>query len=693
MTGSYRKIPIDDFLIDNPEAAAVLRPGVVQPPPSWAEDEEPEPEPRTSIYRSWNFRPTEVSTSRELMPMAGPVYIWDVNGYYRAIGVPWPFRASKARLREAYRDSGGPDDEFATYAFKRLLDPGFRKRYDARPFGQPMDDKYRWAALKRQAAQWAAAETVKQHRPVSSGEFVPPDIRAKMDADLRREREGDVAPPAESVETGWGFGYFIWDAFHRDEAVLSQWQRMLLEACWERGVRGRFAVGVMGGQPCRAARTRYDGQDVAFLDEDQEPTAELAGMVVESYLTAPLNSRFDVPLTFDLDNSDLSTRVVAHVLIDPSAEERSPTPEELSMSDDEEMLDFASGGLQAAEFAKAAAAARKAMFGSAPYVTQFLQDDGDQVILRFLTDEPLWIETLQHGMVKTKPAPKDKPADKGWPETLSAVCRYTPVGADRHRAFNDCYICDYVKDDKGKRAFAGTRLWALAALREPVIGTQEMVEAKQIQPHMVGQQVSYRDKTEEVDELDDDNKPTGKKVQRKQIVIVNMAQSNFFSPLLTNRVFFGTVVDRDYLVVRKGAKKTQKVQYEFVALNPVHVKHPESGETVVFDLRDPKLAAAYEGHGMDLAKLRKHVNRLCSKKFYDRFFDPRVEVPYIEDDDSAATPAASAEAQSAQQSGQSLTSEPTSGVTAEQLAAMRANLLADNPPPASQDAPTVVSPL
>ena len=207
------------------------------------------------------------------------------------------------------------------------------------------------------------------------------------------------------------------------------------------------------------------------------------------------------------------------------------------------------------------------------------------------------------------------------------MCRYTPVGADRHKAYDECYICDFMKDEKGKRLFAGTRLWGLAAIREPVVGTEEMVAAKQIQPHMVGQQVAYRDKTEEVDELDKENKPTGKKVMRKVVVIVNMAQSNFCSPLMTNRVFFGTIVDRDYLIVRKGAKRTQKVQYEFVALNPVHVKHPESGETVPFDLRDPKLAAVYEGQGMDLTKLRKHVVRLCSKGFYNRIFDPRVEVP------------------------------------------------------------------
>jgi hypothetical protein len=697
--GTYRKIDPTPYLTPEiREGLGAGRQAVLQPAPSWAEDEERYQVTRTSIFRKWNFRPTQVSTCRELV--AGdfwPGLIYDVNGYYRALGIGWPFRPTKRQLMEAYRDLNVEADayEFATYAFKRLINPEFRARYDERPDGAPMDDKYRWAELKRKAADWASDESRRTGRVISAADFVPADIRAKMEADVRREHEGDVPPSKAQLRkvAGWGFGYYIWDAFRRDEVVLQRWQRVLLEACWEQGVSGRFAVGVLGGQEHQAARCRHDGEDVLFYHEDldEQLLSDLAATVVASFLTTPMNQRLDAPITFNLDSSGQSTRDEITILSPLSAEAHSTTPEEFPMADDED-LDFASGGLQAAEYAKAAAAARRALYGNA-YITQFLQDDGDNVRVRFLTDEPHLIETLQHGMVKTKPAPKDKPADRGWPETLSAVCRHTPVGPDRHPAFPDCYICDNIRDEKGKKSFAGTRLWGLAVIREPVIGTAEMVTAGQIQPHQVNQEVSYRDKTEEVDELDADNKPTGKKVQRKVIVIVNMAQANFWSPLMTNRVFFGTIVDRDYLVVRKGAKKTQKVQYEFVALNPVYVKHPESGQVVIFDLRDPKLAAVYEGQGMDLTKLRKHVARLASKKFYDRFFDPRVEVPWSEEEETS-TPSPDAATVAAQAAGHSAVAEPSSGPTADQLARMRASLLEGNPPPDSgQAGPQVVSPL
>jgi hypothetical protein len=710
-SGSYRKIPIDDYLY--PAIAEVLRPGVMQPPPapkpgSWWEEDETESARgrRTPIMRSFDARPTEVSLCRELA-LAGswPRPIYDVNGYYRALGIGWPFRPTRRELREAYRDCGGPEDEFATYALKRLLDPEVRARYDARPAGQPMDDKYRWIELKRAAARWAAEQTLATGRKHDSAEFVAPDILAKMEAEVLREQTPADEQPSE--DPVWEFGYFRWEAVRAiDPARLSQWQAMLMAACWAAGVSGRFAVGVMGDQPHQAARVSHHGHDIAFLDEDTEPTPELAAEVVAHYLTFPLNREFDSPITIDLMNSGSVTKD-DELVLRPSASMRSQTPEEESMPEEEAELDFATGGLQAAEFAKAAAAARKAQYGQS-YITSYLAEDGDKVIVRFLTDEPDLIETPQHSFVQTKPPPRDKPADKGWPESLSAVCRYLPVGPDRHPAFSDCFICDVMRDDKGKKLWPTTRLWGLAALREEVLGTEEMVKAGQIQPQQLNSVVSYRDKTEEMDELDANGKPTGRKVQRKIIVIVNMAQSNFWSPLMTNKIYFKTIVDRDYLVVRKGArqqgggKRGGKVAYEFVPLPPTYVPHPETGQPVQLDLRDPKLAAAYEGHGMNLAKLRKHVSRLASDRFYHRFFDTRYEVPYSEDEDSSAPGGSSqpspASQAAAQQAGQVLTSEPTSGPTAEQLAAMRADLLAENPvvaPPsngAAQGQP-VVAPL
>jgi hypothetical protein len=353
-------------------------------------------------------------------------------------------------------------------------------------------------------------------------------------------------------------------------------------------------------------------------------------------------------------------------------------------------LDFATGGQQAADADKAEKAARRSRW-SRTFLTSILQDDGDTVILRFLDDEPAWIETKQHAMVKTKAAPKDKPAERDWQDKMSAVCRYTPVGkgADRRPAYNDCYICDVMTDEKGKKYFPAQRMWVRAAVREPVLGTEEMVKAGQIPAHMVGQAISYRDAADEVDEINEKNEPTGKKRMKKRIVIVNMAQSNFFSPLLTYKGFYQTVVDRDYAVVRKGEKGARKPVYEFAPLNPTHVLHPETGEDVIFDLRDPKLAAVYEGHGMSYEDLANYVQSRCSEEFYHRYFDPRYEVSWLSSDDDDSSPSTEQSAEVA--AGQSSVAEPNSGPTKDQVAAMRARLIKDNPPPAGEGATSTVA--
>lgn len=695
MTGTYRSLDISDILAEMPEVAKIVRPRYV------VDDEDRAPH----IFRA-SYLPEAASSTRELA-LRTDAPIWDVNGYYRAIGITWPYRPTKREMRLSYQATGGPDKEYATSAFKRLLDSEFREGYDARPLGRPVDDKYRWLELRRRAALWAAAETARTGRIHSERDFIGEDLAKRIETDATHEaadhgRVVEVQP--DDVDDSWGYGYYLWGSRKRDERTLSEWQSMMLEALWANRLRVRLAVGYVGHRSEPAVRAQHQQLNIVFLHEHQKPTRELAELVARSFVTTPADQALREPLFFTLNGYTPETRVSnsTPVIRDAESITRKYAEKALQLNEEPPMtepeLDFTSGGLQAAQIAKAEAAARKSRY-QRNYITTYLADDGDYVYARFLVDEPQWIETKQHGQLKTKAAPKDKPADKNWPDAMSAVCRYTPVGPDRHPAYSECYACDSMVDEKGKKVFAGTRLWTLAALREPVLGTQEMVEQGIIQPHLVGQIVDYKDKTEEVDEIVD-GKPTGKKVHRKQIVIVNMAQSNFFSPLLTIKEFFGTVLDRDFKIVRKGVKRAQKVQYEFVAGNPTYVKDPETGQPVVFDLRNPKHAAVYEGHGMTLADLRKHIAEQCSKAHYDRFFDPRVEVSWSDgrgndnEDSSAATPQQPSEAQ---QSGQSLTQEPAGGPSADALAAMRAKLLEGNPQPGTGatdgNPPAVVSAL
>jgi hypothetical protein len=696
VTAGYRTLDVSDLLRGMPEVAQVLRPVKIQI--------DPDPENAVpGIFRA-SYQPVVASTSRDLMRLTD-LPVWDVNGYYRGIGITWPFRPSKREMRRSYQRVGGPNDEFATYAFKRLLDPVFREHYDQRPLGEPVDDKYRWLQVKRHAAAWAAAESLRTGRLHTERDFIGQDLSEKIERVESGPKRAAAPEWDPDVDLGWHFGYYLWGSRKRDERTLRLWQELLVEAMWNRRLRVHIAVGYVGHRPDHSVREHYDRHDIIFLHESQEPTRELAEMVAESFAVSnDVAQQRPLGFTLSMDASVLDEQDQFHLFTatpgaystqQQYAERHSPdcSTKEPRMSVD---LDFATGGLIAAERAKAEAAARKSRYDRT-FLTSLLSDDGDKTYLRFLTDEPQWIETKQHGMLKTKSAPKDKPADKGWPETLGSVCRYTLMGADRHPAFSDCYACDHMTDEKGRKMFAGTRLWALAAVREPVIGTPEMVEAGQIRPEQVGNEVTYRDKTDEVDEIDKEGKATGQKIQRKQIVIVNMAMANFFSPLLTQKQFYSTVLDRDFMVVRKGAKGVQRVQYEFAAANPVYVQHPESGEAVIFDLRDPKFAATYEGHGMSMADLRKYIGERMSDEFYRRYFDTRYEVSWNDgrDDDAEGASAKAAPSQ-AQQAGQSLTQEPTSGVTQEQLAAMRAKLLESNPTPSAasaSDTPVVITQL
>ena len=255
MTGTYRRISIDPYLARNPEAAAYLRPDFTDFATSRWEDDEIAPSHRgRAIVRSWDFLPLDVTTCRELVPAGfwlNPVY--DVNGYYRALGIGWPFRPTKRELmRGLPRQRRASATSSPRTRLKRLLDKEIRAAYDARPYGQPMDDKYRWLELSRKAARWAAEETLRSGRYRDSSEFVPADIRARMESDMRRE--GDQTESIREVPAvDWGFGYYRWDAVRRRQGGAGPLA----------GAAARRAVAAADHRPHHG---RGDGRPGAFRD-------------------------------------------------------------------------------------------------------------------------------------------------------------------------------------------------------------------------------------------------------------------------------------------------------------------------------------------------------------------------------------------------------------------------------------------
>jgi hypothetical protein len=259
-------------------------------------------------------------------------------------------------------------------------------------------------------------------------------------------------------------------------------------------------------------------------------------------------------------------------------------------------------------FRKGAEAAADASKGGGNFArTQFFGiEDGKTAIVRFLTDAQDWIVVDQHQVVPTKPAPADWPAGSNWPEKMGSVCRKDPAFAG---VYDECYICDHVVDGKKVRK-AGARTWALACLREEVLGDGTDALGG---PDMKGKVVGIRDQTREVTLPEKDGQPE-KTVTEKAIVVVNMGYKNFFSILQGFAGRYGTVLDRDYWIKRSGS--STDTTYQIVPLDPIETA---SGR---FDLRNPEFMARYQSD-VDLEQV---ISDRADDEFYARFFDPRVTV-------------------------------------------------------------------
>jgi hypothetical protein len=251
--------------------------------------------------------------------------------------------------------------------------------------------------------------------------------------------------------------------------------------------------------------------------------------------------------------------------------------------------------------------AESSSFGKLNYFK--LAKPGESMVLRFIDDDTDWIYIRQHPMVATKGRPSDYPKDSSWPAVMGAVCRkdksFTDPGSTPH--YTDCYICDAPEmvDSKGKKYGRGVRLWARAVVREAVYDGED------------GPILGYRDATHEITTKDASGNETKKTVRK--IVLVNMAVKNFFGALQGFADIYHTVLDRDYLITRKG--EGTDTDYNIVPLDKIEG----------FDLRTPELKAKYEAYAEEAdasaAALEKVVLDLASDEFYAKFFDPTKQAP------------------------------------------------------------------
>lgn len=319
-----------------------------------------------------------------------------------------------------------------------------------------------------------------------------------------------------------------------------------------------------------------------------------------------------------------------------------------------QMPAFGRGGDAAQQAEEALAATRGSNFRRTEYLPNIGKDK--TVFIRYLTDSPDWYHTLQHNSVPTKSAPSDWPAQRKWPDSMSAVCRYDEAFAG---IYSDCYICDAkLVSQYGRECKASLRVWALAVLREEVLGTQAMVDQGMISAEQVGRRVGFKDATREVDETDADGKPTGKKTIEPRIVVVNKAMNNYFSGLNSMYGIYGTVCDRDYVLKQIGEKKD--VEFQHIPLDPTPTHKPGTESWAAYD-------EAIKAQGLDLAAI---MAEKASDDFFAKFFDPNKQAPQREKKDGEQS--SGGQATQASQIQQSVA--PSNDVDPDRLAAMRARI-------------------
>lgn len=198
----------------------------------------------------------ETATSVQDMVSAKPWFSWDVNGYYRLLGVPFPYvHATKGMLSKAYIAVDGQKSARKTYCLKQLLNPKIRAEYDAMPLGDVyLNDDYVQDAMKaaaaREAGKRTAAGTFTEAQAVMDEwgyklvDESPSTDLDTVDADEDRDPRSPGFDPTE-----WTYAYWLWRSSRSDVERLAQWQSSVVTALSVLGARVRFAVGFLGRQP------------------------------------------------------------------------------------------------------------------------------------------------------------------------------------------------------------------------------------------------------------------------------------------------------------------------------------------------------------------------------------------------------------------------------------------------------------
>lgn len=207
-------------------------------------------------------------------------FVWDVNGYYRELGVST--EATRLEIRRAYQAHYGYLNPRLTYIVKQLLDPDVRASYDACRPGEVFFDRYIEESFERRVAQ----ET-------SRNRALGDDLTEweKIDLDHLRNKSVPVVDSAgmRRQTDGPGWRNYLWrTSFARYRlrvGLLSEWQTLLVSAAASRQEVFRFAVGFAGGDLASPWRVEALGDlQVVFLNDESFPEPEMAEAVIDAII-------------------------------------------------------------------------------------------------------------------------------------------------------------------------------------------------------------------------------------------------------------------------------------------------------------------------------------------------------------------------------------------------------------------------
>lgn len=242
------------------------------------------------------------STCTEL---AVPVcFKWDVNGYYRALGVSPD--ATRRELREAYQALDGQSSAYLTEVFKFLLNDAQRADYDSTPLGQPYLDRITERALKDRARREAKMRTALSGRQVSAKQVLgewgyelfddESDIQGDNGSSVPQgpERVDSITPsgqdlPRKAEQDRMDYSYYAWNTsgFLHDEALLLQWQEALSSAASYTGTAPKVSIGITSASDGPFILREVGQRQVIFFPEGREPTEDIARQAIEAIAHIP----------------------------------------------------------------------------------------------------------------------------------------------------------------------------------------------------------------------------------------------------------------------------------------------------------------------------------------------------------------------------------------------------------------------